>query len=342
VTTLDERPPTSGESTGDVRSARLSSLVRRSTQLLGVGGFFILIVVYLSIRLSEFFSKTNGINILSDVAVLGVVAIGQTVVLISGGFDLSVSGTVPLSGVVYVVLDNDGHSGLLAGVLAVAVGLLAGFVNGLVVTLLSINPFITTLATASISGGLAYTVSHGQTITLADPGKAPLSSYLWQVPKYVWVLVIIALIAFLVLRYTVFGRIIYSVGGNREATRLAGVRVNGVVVGVYSLSGACAGLAGVMLASELLAGSPTVGTTEGLDSITAVILGGAALTGGTGGIAGSMLGVLVLGTVANGLQLLQIASFYQEIATGVILLIGVGLIRLRNAIDRMIFLRSRA
>lgn len=341
MTALENQTPSSDEAAAVARTGIFSRLAVQGTQLLGVGGLYIVIILYFSFRIGAFFTKANGIGILADVAVLGVVAVGQTIVLISGGFDLSVGGTVPLSGVVFVVLANGGQSGLVSAVAAVAAGLVTGFVNGITVTALRINPFITTLATASVAGGLAFTVAHGQTITLNDPVKAPLSAYLWQVPRYVWVLLVIVIIAFIVLRYTVFGRIVYSMGGNREATRLAGVRVDGVAIGVYGLSGAFSGLAGVMLASQLLAGAPTVGATDALDSITAVILGGAALTGGTGGLAGSMLGVLVLGTVGNGLQLLQIPSYYQQIATGVILLIGVGLSRLRGEVARVIFLRSR-
>jgi ribose transport system permease protein len=127
-------------------------------------------------------------------------------------------------------------------------------------------------------------------------------------PRYVWTMLVLAIIVFVVLRYTVFGRMLYSVGGNREATRLAGIPVNGITMAVYVLSGILSSFAGVMLAQQLLAGAPSVGSTEGLQSITAVILGGAALSGGTGGIPGTLLGVLVIGTVSNGLALMQVPS----------------------------------
>jgi ribose transport system permease protein len=219
--------------------------------------------------------------------------------------------------------------------------LVVGVCNGLIVTVLGINPLITTLATVSITGGLAFTVSNGLTVTLTNVGDAPLGNVLWGMPRYVWTMFVLAIIVFIVLRYTVFGRMLYSVGGNREATRLAGVPVNAITMAVYVLSGILSSFAGVMLAQQLLAGAPSVGSTQGLQSITAVILGGAALTGGTGGIPGTLLGVLVIGTVSNGLALMQVPTFYQQIATGVILLLAVGLGRLRGLVERTIWARSR-
>jgi ribose transport system permease protein len=148
----------------------------------------------------------------------------------------------------------------------------------------------------------------------------------------VLVLVVLAVIAFLTLRYTVFGRMLYAIGGNREASRLAGMRVNLITVLVYVLCSSLAALAGVIVASQLLAGSATVGADAALQSIAAVILGGAALTGGVGGIPGTLIGVLVLGTITNGMALMQVPAFYQQIATGSILLLAVAFGRLRNII----------
>ena len=154
-------------------------------------------------------------------------------------------------------------------------------------------------------------------------------------------MVVLSVITFVVLRYSVFGRMLYSMGGNREAARLAGLRTDLITVCVYVISGGFAAFAGVILAEQLLAGAPTVASTIGLESITAVILGGAALTGGSGGIPGSLLGVAVLGTVSNGLALMQVQTFYQQIATGVILLLAVGLGRLRGVVARAVWARSR-
>jgi ribose transport system permease protein len=320
----------------------LGRAAAQGTQLLGVGGFYVLLLFFFSARAHNFLTTSNAVNIFSNISILGVVALGQAIVLISGGFDLSVSGTVPLGGIIYVELVNQGHGVLFATLAAVAAGLVVGVCNGLIITVLGINPLITTLATVSITGGLAFTVSNGLTVAMTNPADAPLGNNFWGMPLYVWTMFLLAVIVFIVLRYTVFGRMLYSVGGNREATRLAGVRVNAITMAVYVLSGMLSSFAGVMLTHQLLAGAPSVGTTEGLLSITAVILGGASLNGGTGGIPGTLLGVLVIGTVANGLALMQVPTFYQQMATGAILLLAVGLGRIRGLVERTIWARSRS
>jgi ribose transport system permease protein len=312
----------------------------RGSQLLGVGGFYIILVIFFTTKADNFFTADNAVNILSNVAILGVVSLGQAIVLISGGFDLSVSGVVPLGGIVFVQFVNSGVGVVPATLAAIGTGLIVGVCNGLIITVLGINPLITTLATVSITGGLAFTVSNGLTVTMTDPNQALLGRSLWGMPLYVWAFIALSVMVFIALRYTVFGRTLYSVGGNREAARLAGVRVNGVTILVYVLSGALSGFAGVMLAQQLLAGAPSVGTTLGLQSITAVILGGASLAGGTGGIPGTLLGILVIGTVSNGLALMQVPTFYQQIATGAILLLAVGLGRLRSIVERAVWARS--
>jgi ribose transport system permease protein len=313
----------------------------QSSQLLGVGGFYLVLVIFFSAKADNFFTTDNVVTILSTIAILGVVAIGQAVVLISGGFDLSVSGTVPLGGIVYITQVNGGHGMAVAMALAVGAGLAVGLVNGGIITGLGINPLITTLATVSITGGLAFTVSDGLTVTLKDLGNAPFGEDFLGMPRYVWAMIALAILCFMVLRFTVFGRMLYSVGGNREASRLAGLRVNAITIGVYVISGVLSSFAGVLLAQQLLAGAPSVGTTLGLQSITAVILGGASLQGGTGGIPGTLLGVLVIGTVSNGLALMQVPTFYQQIATGAILLLAVGLGRMRALVEHSIWSRSR-
>ncbi len=321
-------------------SGRLGRTAVRSTQLLGVGGFYIVLLIFFAARADNFLTGSNAVNIFSNVSILGVVALGQAMVLISGGFDLSVSGTVPLGGIIYVEMVNHGIGVLPATLAAVAAGVVVGGCNGLIITVLHINPLITTLATVSIIGGLAFTVSGGLTITMTDPANAPLGNNVWGMPIYVWTFFALAVVAFVVLRYTVFGRTLYSIGGNREAARLAGIRVDGNTVSVYMISGLLSGFAGVMLAQQLLAGAPTVGSTLGLQSVTSVILGGASLAGGTGGIPGTLLGVLVIGTVSNGLALMQIPTFYQQIATGAILLLAVGLSRIRGVVETAIWSRS--
>ena len=331
-------------STGETQTAatELSSRgvpLRRRTlrevgiQAFGIGVFYVFVLIFFAVEARHFLEYSNFASILADVAVLGIVSLGQAIAIISGGFDLSVSGTLPLGAVAYADFVNHGYSYPVAVLLVVLIGAGVGVANGFVVARLGINPLITTLGTLSVAGGLAYTITSGVTLPFVHTaagvwGNPAFKSIQWGVIASA----VLAAVAFVVLRYTVYGRSLYALGGNREASRLAGVRVNMLTASVYVISGACAAFAGVVTASQLLAGSATVGADSNLRSITAVILGGAALTGGIGGIPGTMLGVLLLGTIANGMALMQVQTFYQQIATGCVLLVAVGFGQLRSLI----------
>jgi ribose transport system permease protein len=302
-------------------------------QACGIGVFYVVVLIFFSIESRNFLTYDNFTTILAAVAVLGIVSIGQAVAIISAGFDLSVSGTLPLGAVAYAYFVNHHISYPIATVLVVLIGAVVGAVNGFVVARLGINPLITTLGTLSIAGGLAYTITNGVTLPFTSIsagvwGNAAFHGVQWGVIAFL----ILALVGIVVLRFTVYGRSIYALGGNREASRLAGMRVDLLTASVYIISAACAAFAGVVTSAQLLAGSASVGADSNLRSITAVILGGAALTGGVGGIGGTMLGVLLLGTIVNGMALMQVQTFYQQIATGFVLLIAVGFGRLRTVL----------
>jgi len=324
---------TSARSPHPVRrmTARRAARVRRIlVQSMGIGAFYVAVLLYFAAKVPNFFATDNISAVLSTSAALGLVAIGQTYAIVSGGFDLSVGGVVPLSAVVFAKASNSG-SLLVALLLAVLAGCLTGLVNALVIAKFKINPLITTLGMLSIVGGLAYVITDGVTLMLENDragvfGNVAFGSIQYGVLGFLGV----AVVASLVLRFTTYGRAIYAVGGNPEAAELAGLRVQVVSGSVYVISGACAAMAGVMLSSQLLAAAPNVGTDTTLNSVAAVILGGAALTGGVGGVPGTVLGVLLLGTVADGLALSQVSSFYQTIATGLILLLAVSFARLRE------------
>jgi ribose transport system permease protein len=319
-------PPRGGtkESTSPSRRLVLSGM-----QALGLGGFYVLTLVFFSVQAPHFFEFSNAVNILSNSSVIGIVTLGQMLVLIAGGFDLSVAGTLPLGGVVFTILINRGVNIPEAWVVATLSGAAVGAVNGLVITRIGINPLVTTLGTLSITVGLANVVTAGETVPFNDLYAGLVDNDFAGMPIFIWVWIATTAIVLVVLRFTVFGRMIYSIGGNREASRLAGIRVDLTTTLVYVISGALSAFSGVVLAQQLLAGAPSVGANAALTSIAAVILGGAALTGGVGGVPGTVVGVLVLGTVANGLALMQVPSFYQQIATGSILLLAVGFGRLR-------------
>ena len=323
-----EKGPDSPRKAGGVLSGR-TRLALGAMQGLGLGGFYIIVLIYFSIQAPFFFSGSNAVNILSNVSVIGIVTLGQALVLIAGGFDLSVSGTVPLGGVVFTLLLNRGFNIPEAWIIAVLAGCGIGLANGLIITRVGINALVTTLGTWSITVGLAYVVTNGETLAFNDLNNGPIDNVVAGMPIYVWIFILITIVVFAMLQFTVYGRMIYAIGGNREASRLAGIRVDLITTSVYVVSGALGTFAGVMLAQQLLAGAPTVGANAALNSIAAVILGGASLSGGVGGIPGTVVGVLVLGTIANGMALMQVPSFYQQIATGAILLAAVGFGRLR-------------
>jgi ribose transport system permease protein len=319
------------------RPGSLRGALRLVESPVGLLAVFVIVlcVVFSLMKSGTFDTEANAVTILSASAVIGLISIGQAYVLISGGFDLSVAGVAPLAGVVFVLFSNDNIATPVNIVLVVGIGALVGVVNGAIITWAGINPLITTLGMLSVTGGLAYTVSSGVTVALNNTGAAFLNNLLpANIPVFVVVTIVAVVLGALLLRFTTFGRRIYAMGANREAAWLAGIRVDGLTIAVYAICGALAAFAGIVVASELLAGSGTVESSAGLDSVAAVVLGGAALTGGEGSVEGAMLGVLVIGIIGNGLQLLNINAFYQQIATGVILLLAVGVQRLQRVVRR--------
>lgn len=327
-------PETGSQSAAGRTSTRWRTLRHAGFQAIGVGLFYIFAVAFFAVFAPQFATFTNVKIILENAAVIGFVAVGQTLAIVSGGFDLSVAGVMPLAGVAYAMMTNAGLDLWVAMPLAVLIGTFIGLINGLIVTRLKINPLITTLGTLSITSGLAFIICNGLTQVfddpragfLADKGIAGASNF---VPIYLAVVVV----TYLVLRYAVFGRKLYAIGGNAEASRLAGIRIDLLTTVVYMISGSTAAFAGVVLASQLLAGSATVGSQAALQSVAAVILGGASLTGGKGGIVGTVIGVFVLGTIANGMALMQVQSFWQQVATGAVLLFAVGFEKLRESLQ---------
>lgn len=327
--------PRSEEAVGDAPSSSRSEALRRrvrrtAVQSLGIGAFYAIVIVFFWVRSPHFITPYNIASILATAAPLGLVATGQTFAIVSGGFDLSVGGVVPLAAMVYA--QTSGSLPVWMSVIAtVALGAAIGFVNGLVICKVRINPLIATLGMLSITGGFAYVITNGVTQPLAKAGAGFLGDVIGQNIEYsVVVFVVLVLAALAVMRYTTFGRSIYAVGGNPEASRLAGLRVDAIGIWVYVISAAFAAFAGVMYTSQLLAASPDVGTSTALNSVAAVVLGGASLAGGVGGVGGTALGVLLLATISNGLGLLQIQSYYQTIATGAVLLVAVGFAKARE------------
>lgn len=291
-------------------------------------GFLVLVYLWFATQSSLFATFSNAENILSASSVLGIVALGQMMTIVSGGFDLSVGGTVPLGSVLYAELLNSGLNAGEALLLVVLCGVAVGVINGVIISRFNINPLATTLATMSAAGGLALALAGGVSIPFKRPVGVLSDQSAFGISNSVWIFLAACVVIFVVLRHTVFGRSLYAIGGNKEAALLAGLRIYLVETSVYVVSGALAALAGAILASQVLTGSGTEGADIALSSVAAAIVGGVSLKGGQGGVSGTLLGILILGTLANGMQVLSIQAFYQTIATGVILLAAVALSQL--------------
>jgi len=298
---------------------------------IGLAAVYAAIIVVFALLSDVFLSTRNFLNIGVSVSILGIIAATQTMVIIARGFDLSVGSVVALSGVVTAKLLEASQPDLVALGGAIGVGLLVGLVNGLLITIVRVNPLITTLATLSVVRGLAYVWTDA--LTQGFPGR----NLAWlgvqriaEVPVPVIVMLIVFAAVSLTMRYTTFGRELYAVGGNPRAALLAGIDVRRTQLAVYLLSGMSAGLAGAILAAQLSAGSPQAATGLELNVVAAVVLGGASLAGGRGRPWGTLLGALIMATLANGLVLIDVSSFYQMIAWGLVLLLAVVIDQLRR------------
>ncbi len=279
----------------------------------------------------NFFSVGNLFNVLRQVSVVGILAVGMTFVILTGGIDLSVGSIIAVSGVVAVVLAIAGLPAPLAVLAGIGVGALCGLVNGALTAYLSLAPFIVTLGTMTFLRGLAYTITAGQPIVSSDLNFKGIGiGYLFGVPIPVIVMAIVFLIAWFLLERTRYGRHVYAVGGNAQAARLAGVRVDRVTLSVYVIGGACAGLAGVIFAARVISAQPTAGTGYELDAIAAVVLGGTSLAGGRGRIVGTLIGSVILGVLSTGLILLNVPFFTQLLIKGVVIIFAVAIDSLKT------------
>ena len=286
------------------------------------------IVTPRAVRWPVFLKRSNLLSVANQTAIYAIIAIGMTMVIITAGIDLSVGSLVALAAVAAALFLRDVGGGTGGGVGAVVAGTLigvavcglAGAFNGLLVTWFGVPSFIATLGMMMMASGLAFRLSDGRSIDALPP------AFFWLgrgqtlgIPNPVVVMVVLYLLAHFVMSRTVFGRYIYALGGNPEAARLSGVRTSRVLVAVYVISGALAGLGGVMLASQLGAGDPKFGQMYELDVIAAVVVGGTSLLGGQGKIFGTLIGAFIIAVIKNGMNLTNVDPFNQRIALGAVL-----------------------
>ncbi|HUQ34075.1 MAG TPA: ABC transporter permease [Pyrinomonadaceae bacterium] len=314
TTTIDEAVSTRGR----VARARFVSFAQRHGALIAL----VLVCIFAFARYETFLTQENLFNILRQNSMVGLIALGMTFVILTGGIDLSVGSLYAVASVVAVYLAGYGLVVALIG--AIAATTLLGFINGLVISKARIQPFIVTLAMMIAARGLALAVTNEKSVSAGRDAPATFGwlarGYIGPLPVPVLILFAAFIIGWVVLNHTRFGRHVYAVGDNEEAARLMGLNAGRVTTSVYALSGALAGLAGVIFASRLGTGQPTAGIGWELDAIAAVVVGGTLLTGGQGGVGPTLVGVLLLGVILNILTQEDISSWWQLVLRGVILL----------------------
>jgi L-arabinose transport system permease protein len=302
--------------------------------LLGEQGLvviFALAFAIVSLTVPNFLTERNMLGLLQSVVTIGIVACTMMFCLASRDFDLSVGSTVAFSGMVAVMASNATGSIFLGLLAALVCGGFVGLVNGVVIARFRINALITTLATMQIVRGLALIASDGRAVGINDPGfyQLALSKFL-GVPTPIWVMGALFLAFGFLLNRTVFGKNTLAIGGNPEASRLAGVNVSRMRIWIFMLQGLVCGVAGVLLASLITSGQPNAATGLELSVISACVLGGVSLAGGRAAMAGVVVGVLIMGIAENVMNLMNIQAFYQYVVRGLILLLAVLLDNLRS------------
>ena len=269
----------------------------------------------------HFLTVPNLLNIAQQTSINAIVAVSMTYVIISGGIDLSVGSIVALSGVVLGAALQDGQALPLALALALATGVACGLLNGALISLGGLPPFIVTLGMMSIARGAALVFTEGRPVSGFGPGlRALATGHVGGVPAPIVATIVVYLIAHAVLTRTTFGRYLYAIGGNEEATRLSGVPVRLHKTMIYAVSGLVSAVAAVILTARLNSAQPIAGMMYELDAIAATVIGGTSLMGGEGTLAGTLVGALIMGVLRNGLNLLGVSSFLQQIVIGAVII----------------------
>ena len=308
--------------------------MKSSLQKLGPFIGLLLIVVIISVMSPSFLTLNNLFNVLRQVSINALIAFGMTFVILTGGIDLSVGSILALTGAVTAGMMSGGMDPILAMLLGVLLGVLLGAINGLIIAKGKVAPFIATLATMTIFRGLTLVYTEGRPISgLGDSFTFQMlgKGYIFGIPVPVITMAISFAVLYFILKKTTFGRRVYAIGGNEEASRLSGINVDRVKIYVYSLAGGLTAIASLILTSRLNSAQPTAGNMFELDAIAAVVLGGTSLTGGRGWIVGTLIGALIIGVLNNGLNLIGVSSFFQQVVKGAVILIAVLLDRKKTA-----------
>jgi len=295
----------------------------------------LLLCIVLSIMTDKFFTPDNGLNVLRQIAVNICIATGMTLIVLTAGIDLSVGSILALCGALTAGLLKNGieiPSGdlyvgftVLGAVLGgLLLGWLLGWFNGFVITKFNVPPFVATLAMLTIARGFTMLYTQGHPISNLGTSFAFIGSGVWLgIPVPVWIAIVVVLLAVLLTQKTRTGRYIYAIGGNEQAARLSGININKVKIAVYSIAGALAALGGIILTARLDSAQPNAGISYELDAIAAVVIGGTSLSGGKGSVWGTVMGAVIIGVLNNGLVLLNVSPFWQQVVKGAVILLAV-------------------
>ncbi|CCH86907.1 ABC transporter, Membrane component (putative high-affinity D-ribose transport protein) [Modestobacter italicus] len=297
----------------------------------GIFLVLLLLIALMSAIAPNFLSVDNAVNVARSVSINAILAAGMTVVILTAGIDLSVGSILAVAGVGGVLLATNGVPTPLALLGGIAIGALCGAVNGALIAWLALPAFIVTLGSLTYLRGLAYSMLDGQPLVATDLGFRGIGNgSIAGIPQPVVVMLVVYVVFWFLLERTRFGRHVYAVGGNIEAARLAGINVKRVLLSTYMLSGAAAGVAGLIFSARVLSAQPTAGNGYELDAIAAVVLGGTSLAGGRGRIFGTLVGAVIIGVLSNGLVLLDVPFFYQLMIKGAVIIIAIALDSLKR------------
>jgi len=297
--------------------------------LYGIVVVLLVLIAFFSVTAPNFLKLDNLLSIMRQVSIVGIASVGMSFVLIAGGIDLSVGSLIGLAAVSAAMMMKVGVPPALAALVALLVCTAMGCLNGFLINALKVPPFIATLGTMTSLRGLAFIVTAGLPVfgfssTFARLGQG----YLWIIPIPVIVMVVVFIAGYVFLAHTKYGRYIYGVGGNEEATRLSGISPKRIKYLVYTLSGFLGGLAGLVLLGRINSGQPQAGTGYEMDVITAAVLGGVSISGGEGRVAFVIVGVLIMGVLSNGMIMLSVDAYVQQVLKGLVLIFAVALDRL--------------
>lgn len=290
----------------------------------GILTALILICLIIGIINQVFLSIDNLTNVLIQSSIIAIISVGMTFVIISGGIDLSVGSVVALSGMAIGYALNAGYSTTVSIMACLATGVVCGLISGLLIAIFKVPPFIATLGMMSAARGLALMVEGGRSISGFDANFLYISDgSLLGLPLPIFIMFLIYFVAIVVAKYTYWGHYIYAIGGNERAAWLSGIPIGTYISGTYCACGLVSAIASIILTARLNSAQPIAGNSYELDAIAAVVIGGASLSGGRGTVIGTLLGALILGVLRNGLSILNISSYVQQLAIGSVIVVAV-------------------